>query len=86
MGLDRAGTCFVARWLIVSHVKCAAPIRCSALPAARLPSDLLCVLGWMAQTKAGCWDGYGQTGTDYTLQSGAQITVVRNIIKGVAGV
>lgn len=33
-----------------------------------------------------CWDGYGQTGADYALKSGAQIRVIRNLIEGVAGV
>jgi hypothetical protein len=37
--------------------------------------------GTTGQTKEGCWDGYGQTGLDYTLKSGAQIQVVYNMIK-----
>ena len=41
--------------------------------------------GVTGQSHAGCWDGYAQTGSDYGLQSGAQISVVRNIIRGVAG-
>jgi hypothetical protein len=42
--------------------------------------------GVAPQTRAGCWDGYAQTGSDYGLHSGAQISVVRNLIKQVAGV
>lgn len=36
--------------------------------------------GETAQSRSGCWDGYGQTGTDYSVKSGAQITVVHNMI------
>jgi ABC-type transporter Mla maintaining outer membrane lipid asymmetry permease subunit MlaE len=43
--------------------------------------------GWGVTGQAhGCWDGYAQTGTDYGLKSGAQISVVRNLISAVAGV
>ena len=42
--------------------------------------------GKTGQARAGCWDGYAQTGSDYGLKSGAQISVVRNIITKVAGV
>lgn len=41
--------------------------------------------GDTGQTKAGCWDGYGQTGSDYALKSGAQIAVVANLIKHAVG-
>ena len=42
--------------------------------------------GRTGQSRGGCWDGYAQTGSDYGLQSGAQVSVVRNLIKIVAGV
>ena len=42
--------------------------------------------GETGQSKGGCWDGYAQTGADYGLQSGAQISVVINLIRQVAGV
>ena len=42
--------------------------------------------GSTGQSRGGCWDGYAQTGSDYGLQSGAQVSVVRNLIKIVAGV
>ncbi len=42
--------------------------------------------GVTGQTNGGCWDGYAQTGSDYGLHSGAQISVVRNLIQQVAGV
>ena len=36
------------------------------------------------QTQSGCWDGYGQTGADYALQSGGQVAAIRRMIKDVA--
>eukprot|EP01050_Picozoa_sp_SAG11_P025345 SAG11_NODE_5688_length_1486_cov_4.128335_2_plen_53_part_00 len=42
--------------------------------------------GFTGQSRSGFWDGYAQTGSDYGLQSGAQVSVVRNLIKLVAGV
>ena len=42
--------------------------------------------GTTTQTKWGCWDGYGQTGADYALKSGAQMVAVREMIRAVAGV
>ena len=42
--------------------------------------------GGTAQSKAGCWDGYAQTGADYALQSGGQMQAVRRMIREVAGV
>lgn len=41
--------------------------------------------GVTGQARGGCWDGYAQTGSDYGLQSGAQISVVHNMIAQLAG-
>ena len=41
--------------------------------------------GRTGQTRGGCWDGYAQTGSDYGLKSGAQISVVHNMITQLAG-
>ena len=41
--------------------------------------------GVTGQTRGGCWDGYAQTGSDYGLKSGAQISVVHNMIMQLAG-
>ena len=41
--------------------------------------------GATGQTRGGCWDGYAQTGSDYGLKSGAQISVVHNMIARLAG-
>jgi len=41
--------------------------------------------GKTGQSQAGCWDGYAQTGSDYGLKSGAQISVVHNMITQLAG-
>ena len=41
--------------------------------------------GVVGQTRGGCWDGYAQTGVDYALKSGAQISVVHNMITQLAG-
>ena len=40
--------------------------------------------GVTGQTHGGCWDGYAQTGSDYGLKSGAQISVVHNMITQLA--
>ena len=42
--------------------------------------------GGTTESQDGCYDGYAQTGVDYALQSGAQITAVRAMIKAVAGI
>ena len=36
--------------------------------------------GGTVATQAGCWDGYGQTGTDYALKSGAQMRAVHSMM------
>lgn len=41
--------------------------------------------GTTSQQQAGCWDGYGQTGSDYALKSGQQIMAVRNMVQALAG-
>ena len=41
--------------------------------------------GTTYETKIGCWDGYGQTGDDYALQSGGQMATVRRMIRDIAG-
>lgn len=42
--------------------------------------------GGTTESQDGCWDGYAQTGEDYSLQSGAQITAIRAMIKAMAGI
>jgi len=42
--------------------------------------------GGTVQTQTGCWDGYAQSGSDYALQSGAQISAIRSMIKVLARV
>ena len=42
--------------------------------------------GGTTESQGGCWDGYAQTGEDYSLQSGAQITAIRAMIKAMAGI
>jgi hypothetical protein len=37
--------------------------------------------GPTAQMRSGCFDGYGQGGRDYDLQSGARIETVANMIR-----
>jgi hypothetical protein len=37
--------------------------------------------GPTAQMRSGCFDGYGQTGRDYDLRSGAQMETVANMIR-----
>jgi len=38
------------------------------------------------QQLGGCWDSYGDTGEDYCLKSGVQMTTVRKMINAIAGV
>lgn len=40
--------------------------------------------GATGQEKAGCWDGYGQTGADYLYKSGVQMATVFRMIQHVA--
>eukprot|EP00658_Telonema_sp_P-2_P084454 TRINITY_DN9376_c0_g1_i4.p1 TRINITY_DN9376_c0_g1~~TRINITY_DN9376_c0_g1_i4.p1 ORF type:complete len:201 (+),score=55.73 TRINITY_DN9376_c0_g1_i4:76-603(+) len=42
--------------------------------------------GVTEQSLSGCWDGYGQTGSDYSLKSGAQISVIRQMVAELAAV
>ena len=42
--------------------------------------------GKTSETQGGCWDGYGQTGADYALQSGGQMAAVRRMIRDIAAV
>eukprot|EP00040_Diaphanoeca_grandis_P022539 m.121412 g.121412 ORF g.121412 m.121412 type:complete len:384 (-) comp28853_c0_seq3:376-1527(-) len=44
------------------------------------------VWGTTPQTKAGCWDGYAQTGPLYNTKQGLQMQTVRNIIKAASGI
>ena len=42
--------------------------------------------GTSGQQHGCCWDGYGQTGQDYALQSGGQMKAVRKMLKAISGV
>ena len=41
--------------------------------------------GNTTETKMGCWDGYGQTGLNYALQSGGQMTAVMRMLNDIIG-
>lgn len=38
-----------------------------------------------SQIEGGCFDGYGQTGTEYANRDGPQTVTVRNMITAIAG-